>query len=155
LRECLVKVAALKPEWAARIQKLQAACERLGASVPEPRACGVHRDFYPAQVIVDGKRLYLIDFDLYCLGDPGLDVGNFLGHVTEESLRELGGPEALAEVERAMEERFVELSGESVRAAVRAYTTLTLARHVFLSTQFPERQRFTEALLKLCEQRLG
>src|SRR5207249_11416229 len=107
------------------------------------------------QVIVDGRRLYLLDFDLYCEGDPGLDVGNFLGHVTEQALRTRGDPAALAGVERALEERFVELSGEATRPAVRAYATLTLARHVYLSTRFPDRRPYTERLLELCEERLG
>jgi len=155
LRECLTKVAGQKPEWSARIGRLMHASERLGATVPEPKASGIHRDFYPAQVIVDASRLYLIDFDLYCQGDPGLDVGNFIGHMTEQSLRERGHAEALAEQERALEERFVELAGNASRTAIRVYTTLTLVRHVFLSTQFPERQQSTEKLLQLCEQRLG
>src|SRR2546426_9353652 len=38
-------------------------------------------------VIVNGERLFLLDFDLYCEGDPALDIGNFLGHITEQSLR--------------------------------------------------------------------
>ena len=99
-------------------------------------------------------RLWLIDFDLYCLGDPGLDAGNFIGHVTEQALRERGDAGAMAEVEQALEDRFVELSGEAVRKSVRAYTTLTLARHIFLSTKFPERSHLTERLLELCEERL-
>ncbi|MBI3848742.1 MAG: phosphotransferase [Verrucomicrobia bacterium] len=155
LRGCLEKVSAQRPELAARVARVRAACEELGASVPAPNPCGIHRDFYPAQVIVDGARLWLIDFDLFCLGDPGLDVGNFLGHVTEQSLRERGRADALANVENALEERFVELSGETVRAAVQAYKTLTLARHIYLSTQFPERRHLTEDLVKLCEERLG
>ena len=155
LRECLAKVVAQKPAWSSRIHRVQEASDRLGASVPEPQVCGVHRDFYPAQVIVDGARVYLIDFDLYCRGDPALDGGNFLGHVIEQSVREHGHADALREVEQAFEERFVELTGESCRAALRAYATLTLVRHVYLSTQFPERLPFTEPFLELCEQRLG
>jgi hypothetical protein len=154
LRECFAKVAALKPEWSRRLERLMVACERLGATVPEPAACGIHRDFYSSQVIVDGARLWLIDFDLYCLGDPGLDVGNFIGHITEQALREHGQANALNEVERTLEDRFVELSGEGTRAAVRAYTTLTLARHVYLSTQFAKRNQLTEKLLEFCEERL-
>jgi len=154
LRECFEKLSTQRSGLAARVKRLRAACERLGAGVAAPRACGIHRDFYPAQVIVDGARLWLIDFDLFCLGDPGLDAGNFLGHVIEQALREHGDPDALGEVARALEERFIELSGERVRAAVRAYTTLTLARLVYLSTQFPERTQMTEALLSLCERRL-
>ena len=155
LRECFDKVAVAKPEWADRLANVMAACEILGASVMPPKPCGIHRDFYPAQVIVESARLWLLDFDLYCLGDPGLDAGNFIGHVTEQALRERGDANALADVERALEDRFVELSGERVRVAVRAYTLLTLARHIFLSTRFPQRQRLTQTLLELCEERLA
>ncbi len=155
LRECMEKLSASRPELAARISRLMTACERLGASMPEPKPCGIHRDFYPAQVLVDGSRLWLIDFDLFCLGDPGLDAGNFLGHVTEQALREHGCADALSEVEKAMEEKFVELHGEQVRSSVRAYATLTVARHIYLSRQFPERERTTMDLLRVCENRLG
>lgn len=155
LHECFDKLAAQKPEWAGRLARLVVACEQLGASVPPPNACGIHRDFYSSQVIVDGARLWLIDFDCFCLGDPGLDVGNFLGHVIEQALRERGDAGAFRPVEHALEERFVQLNGERVRAAVRAYTTLTLARHVYLSTQFAERAHTTQALLELCERRLA
>ena len=155
LRECLTRVAAAKPEWRERLERILTASETLGATVAGAKTCGIHRDFYPAQVIVEGGRLWLIDFDLYCQGDPGLDVGNFIGHITEESLRTTGDAAALRAQEQALEERFVELSGEAVRASVRAYTTLTLVRHIFLSTQFPERSKWTERIVDLCEARLG
>lgn len=154
LHERLPLVAREKPHLAGRLERLLSACRRLGGSVPRPEPCGIHRDFYGDQVIVDGSRLYLIDLDLYCEGDPGLDVGNFVGHLTEQALRTLGDPDALADRERALEDRFAELSGEEVRSAARAYATLTLARHVQLSTLFPDRRRTTESLLELCEQRL-
>src|SRR5205085_7694996 len=51
LHECLAKVLEIKPAWKIRIEHLLTACDRLGASVPEPHPCGIHRDFYPAQVI--------------------------------------------------------------------------------------------------------
>ena len=155
LRQCMEKVSAAHPDLAARVSRLMQACEHLGASLPEPQACGIHRDFYPAQVIVDGARLWLIDFDLFCLGDPGLDAGNFLGHVTEQALREHGDAGALVNVERTLEDSFVELAGERARASVHAYATLTLARHVYLSQQFSERAHLTASLVGLCEQRLG
>jgi len=165
LRECMEKVSMSRPDLASRVSRLIIACERLGASVSEPKLCGIHRDFYPAQVIVDGlpslrfgaagARLWLIDFDLFCLGDPGLDAGNFLGHVTEQALRERNNAGALEGVEKALEERFIELHGEQVRASVRAYTILTMARHIYLSQLFPERSHTTVDLLQLCEQRLG
>ena len=155
LHERLPTVARSEPQWAERIERLLDACDCLGAGTPKPEPCGIHRDFYADQVIVAGPRLCLIDFDLYCEGDPALDIGNFLGHIREQSLRSLGDPEALADLEVAMEERFVELAGEETRPAVRAYKLLTLARHVHLSTLFPERRPFTGNLLELCEEHLG
>jgi hypothetical protein len=155
LRECLTTVGRTKPEFAARTDSLFVACERLASATSAVDPVGIHRDFYADQVIVDGSRLYLLDFDLYCEGEPALDIGNFLGHLTEQSVRVFGRPDALADRERALEDRFVELAGEEMRPRVTAYATLTLARHVYLSTQFPGRRAFTRALLELCEERVA
>jgi hypothetical protein len=155
LRERLALVAGMKPHRENRLARILEACYTLGATTPEPTLRGIHRDFYADQVLVDGPRLYLVDFDLYCQGDPGLDIGNFVAHLTEQSLRAFGDPNALRDRELALEDRYVEFAGETTRAAVRAYTILTLVRHIYLSTQFAERQPFTERLLQLCEQRLG
>jgi hypothetical protein len=154
LHERLPLVAADRPEWAGRIERVIRACDRLGASLPRVAPTGIHRDFYADNVLVDGPRLYLLDLDLYCEGDPGLDIGNFLAHIEEYSLRTWGDPDRLSAVEQALEERFVELSGEGVRPSVRAYTTLTLVRHIHISTLFERRTHTTTALLDLCEERL-
>ncbi|KCZ73408.1 phosphotransferase family protein [Candidatus Methanoperedens nitroreducens] len=155
LHERLSIVARMMPDRAERLERILDSCDQIGAATPKPELCGIHRDFYPDQVIADGSHLYLIDFDLYCEGDPGLDIGNFLGHLIELSLRTFNDPDALSDRTEAMEEEFVALSGEHTRASVRAYSVLTLVRHIYLSTQFPERRNFTEPLLELCEQRLA
>jgi aminoglycoside phosphotransferase (APT) family kinase protein len=155
LRDCLERVTRTEPIPARRVESILAACERLAAALRATAPLGIHRDFYADQVIVDGERLYLLDFDLYCAGDPALDIGNFIGHVTEHSLRALGRANALQDRERALTDRFAELAGDEIRDAVAAYTTLTLVRHVYLSTIFPERRPFTAALLDLCEARLA
>jgi aminoglycoside phosphotransferase (APT) family kinase protein len=154
LHECLPTVAELRPELRPRIDSLLAGCDRLARQIPETKLCGIHRDFYPAQVIVHRKRLYLLDFDLFCLGDPALDIGNFVGHMTELAVRTFNDAEALRPLEQLLAERFLELSGEHRRFSVEAYTLLTLVRHVYLSTQFADRAQFTKALLDLCESRL-
>lgn len=160
LHQRLPLVTNGRPRWRGRIERLLAGCDRLGATIQEPaRITGIHRDLYPDQVLhagsADDARLYLLDLDLYCPGDPALDAGNFIAHLTEWSLRKLGDPQALSDRERALEDRFVELSGESSRAAVRAYTTLTLARHVHISTLFSDRRQYTGSILKLTEDRLS
>lgn len=155
LHERLPRVADARPELAGRIAALLAGCDALGATLPSMAPVPSHRDFYPDQVLVDGERLCVIDFDLFCEGDPGLDIGNFSAHITEHSLRVFGDPAVLAPLTRALEEAYVACAGEAVRERVRVYAGLTLARHVQLSTLFAERRAFTEPLLALCEQRLG
>jgi len=154
LRDRLSKVQELRPEWEQRLDRLAVACDQLARSLSSPASAGIHRDFYSDHVLVHGSRLWLVDFDLYCHGDPALDMGNFIAHVTEQSLRDYSDPAALHEIEQALENRFVELNGERMRSSVVAYTNLSLARHIYISTLFPERQPFTERLLELCEQRL-
>ncbi len=155
LHERLPLVCESRPSWRPRIERLLAACDRLGASLPTVRPRPIHRDCYPDNLLVDGPRLYLLDLDLACMGDPALDAGNLLAHVTEHSLRTTGDPSTLATWEADFEEAFTALHGEHTRAAVRAYATLSLVRHVHISTRMPERQGITEALLSLCEARLA
>ena len=98
--------------------------------------------------------LFLLDLDLYCEGDPALAGGNFTAHLVEQSLRTRGDPRGLADREEALVERFLELSGTQRRDAVAVYETLSLARHIQISTRIPERRATAEAVLELCEERL-
>jgi len=154
LNERLTKIARLNPSLAPRINRVLDECKELVKYLPGTVSVGIHRDFYHDQVLVSGHRIFLLDFDLYCMGDPGLDIGNFVGHLQEFSLRKFGNPNALSRQENALIERFIELSGEFRRTSVEIYTTLTLVRHVSISQQFSDRRQFTEPLLSLCEDRL-
>lgn len=155
LQERIPLVLQDHPQWQARLTRVLAACQQLGQITPEHKRCGIHRDFYPDQVIVSGDRIYLIDLDLYCESNPAIDVGNFIAHIKEQSLRIFGDPHRLMSCETALKERFMQLSGHELQTAIESYITLTLVRHIYISTQFPERRAFTEALLNLCEQRLA
>jgi len=154
LHRHLSEVSRMRPEWSKRIEQIAHNCDHLAKTLPQCEPVCSHRDFYFDHVIVDGSRLYLLDFDLYCKADPGLDTGNFIAHLTEYALRSLGDHEALAPIERAMEERFAELYDVKAYLSMRTYALLTLVRHIYLSTQAKERSNFTEALLELCEERL-
>lgn len=155
LHERLARLAIERPELAARLARLLARCDRLAGSMPPVPQRGIHRDFYADHVLVDGPRLGLIDFDLYCAGDPALDVGNFQAHLTEHALRHTGDASVLAEQEAALADQFARLAGPAVCRRVTAYALLTLVRHVGLSSRLPERAHLTEALLELCEDRLA
>ncbi|WP_339383366.1 phosphotransferase [Oculatella sp. LEGE 06141] len=155
LHDRLPLILQQHPTWQQRLEDILDACDRLGSAMPQPNLQGIHRDFYPDQIIVDGDRLYLLDLDLYCEGDPSLDIGNFIGHITEQSLRTLGSIHTLADREAALENHFLRLNPATTQLSIQAYTTLTLVRHIYLSTQFPNRRPFTQSLLELCEHRLA
>lgn len=155
IHERLGMLATTMPRWERQLDRVVRACGGLAADVPPPLWCGIHRDLYADQIVVAGERMYLVDFDLFCEGDPGLDIGNFLGHLVEHGLRTPRDRDALAERHAELEEHFVELAGTATRAAIRAYTTLTLVRLVHISTLFPDRLPFTEPLLELCATRLS
>ncbi|MDZ7995958.1 MAG: phosphotransferase family protein [Nostoc sp. EfeVER01] len=155
LHERIPLVTQQYPQWEERLERILEASNHLGENTPEIKHCGIHRDFYPDQVIINNSRLYLIDLDLYCEGNPALDIGNFIAHIQEYSLRTFGNSQALQEYENVLTERFIQLTSDEFLTAIQSYATLTLVRHIYISTQFPERRPFTEALLNLCEQRLG
>jgi hypothetical protein len=155
LHQQLTPVAEAHPSWAKRIQHVLAASGRLGASLPDPVFRPSHRDCYADNVMVNGTWLYLVDLDLYCMADPALDIGNFIGHVTEFALRSSGQSDALVHLEQALESGYVDRAGEAMRAAVRVYATLTLVRHIAISHRIPDRRVWTPQLLRLCERRLG
>lgn len=154
LRQRLTGVAQVRPNDRARIERLLEGCVQLGVRVREGSVCGIHRDFYPDQLVVDGDRLFLTDLDLYAEGPPALDVGNFVAHVEEYSLRRFGDPRHLADRNDLLIGRYLQLSDHTTREEIQIWTTLSLARHVAISTQFAERRPFTAALLSLCESRV-
>jgi hypothetical protein len=155
LHQCLGRVAAADDRLARRIGRLLHACERAAGTLAGAPTCGIHRDFYSDQVLVDGERLTLVDFDLYCLGDPALDIGNYLGHVTEQALRVSGSESTFASFEQELSEDYARRAGAGACARLRTWAALTLARHVYLSTRFEERRHVTLPLLELAERRLA
>jgi hypothetical protein len=148
-------LAIARPELGGRLVRLLDACLRAAGTLDRHApVTPIHRDFYADQVIVDRDRLWLLDFDLHCIGDAALDAGNFLGHLTEQALREHGDPRALRVHEESFADAFLVQADARLRAAVGVYADLTLARHVQLSSELTGRGHLTEPLLELGEQRL-
>ncbi|MCI0334964.1 MAG: hypothetical protein L0228_17290, partial [Planctomycetes bacterium] len=153
LSERLLRVANELPEFRQRIRRVLDLCYELAETVIPVSPVGIHRDFYPDQVLVDGNRLFVVDHDLYALGDSRLDIGNFYGHLIERSIRTEQHPYMYDCPAAAMIDRFVELQGgdQQCRHAINVYIVLTVARHVFLSRQIPERMATTVPLIELVE----
>lgn len=136
-----------RPGWARPIARLLTACAYAAQAV-SPRTASIHRDFYADQVMVDGPRLYLLDFDLYCQGPVAVDLGNFVGHVAEQAVREPSRAGALAGVEAAFERDVLVHEGEMGVRDLRILAALTLARHAYLSTVIAERERRSTLVLE-------
>jgi aminoglycoside phosphotransferase (APT) family kinase protein len=154
LTERLDRLARSRPDLAGRLAAVIDRCTGLIAELHDRPTCGIHRDYYPDQVILhDGVTV--VDFDLYCQGDPAVDIGNFAGHLSELAVRELGDEHALDDISATFVDQYLRLAGASHRAAIEVYTTLTVARLVSLSTEIAGRQQSTEALLQFTEQRLA
>lgn len=164
LHERLPLVSQRFPQWQTRIEQVLADCDALASCflMNSASLTGIHRDFYGDQILVDCDRIWLVDLDLYCQGSPALDIGNFIAHMTEQSLRQLGDPAAMRTQEEALREAFIAawteqtaaVPADILRREVDLYTVLTLVRHIHISTRIRARQSCTESILALCETRL-
>jgi aminoglycoside phosphotransferase (APT) family kinase protein len=68
----------------------------LAATLPGRPAVLVHRDFYEENLLWDGRRLSVLDFDQLARGDPALDVAHFQVHLEALAYRRTGRAEAYA-----------------------------------------------------------
>ena len=154
LDSALAGVALERPDWRARLNRLLEICRRLGATLTPGVPMGIHRDFYHDQLLVNGRQLYLLDLDLYCRGDPALDIGNFIAHLQEQSLRDSGDIYALDDTVGVLIERYEQLAKRDLHASIEIYRLLTLVRLIAISRRIPGRRAFTEQLLATCEEQL-
>jgi len=151
LRTRLDEVAGRRPELADGISRLIASCDVLAETVGPVRKSPIHRDFHLSQVLFTAYETYLIDLDLYAMGDPAVDIGNFVAHVKELSLRSTGEPNAFdSELDRFLAV-CLDQDDDSLPHRVHVYSWLSLARHVWISDKLPDRRFVTKRLLELCE----
>jgi Ser/Thr protein kinase RdoA (MazF antagonist) len=154
LRERLGSVVEDHHLWQPRIERVLDGCRKLAGRLRDDSWCGIHRDFYPEQVLVDGDRLYVTDLDLYARGPAALDIGNFVAHVEEYSLRRFGHPDRLIDRVETLVERYLQLTSATTRQSIDIWATLSLARHIAISWSLAERRPFTPGLIELCEWRI-
>ncbi len=87
----------LAPPERGRLQEARGALESQACQMPIRSPALIHRDFYPANILWDGQRIWVLDFDQLRLGDPALDVGHFLAHVQNVAYRATGHADSLAD----------------------------------------------------------
>jgi hypothetical protein len=151
LDERLATLVQARPDLDVRADHLRQACHSAAQRLPASRASGIHRDFYPEQVLVAVGRLHLVDLDLYSRGDPALDVGNFIAHLIEAAIRETGDAAGYDRLIRAFEGAYRAAMPDTEPGAIAIFTFLSLARLTQISTRIAERRQATDAILRTTE----
>lgn len=148
-------VAQQNESWRARIQQLLSLSKTLSLAIPPTRPVGIHRDFYHDQLLAKDEHIYLLDLDLYCQGDAALDLGNFIAHIEEQCLREFDDIDRYRPVLETLITHYCSISGKPIQPSIDIYTQLSLVRHVAISQRIPDRRPYTEAIMNVCESRMG
>ena len=150
LSETIVKL----PEQEDSISRIWRNCQLIGQAINEHPAVPIHRDFYQDQILFSENRTTLVDLDLVSMGHPALDVGNFLAHLTEHSLRNYGHANHWSEEEQQIQSRYLELNSDVSVHDIQAFKTLSLARHIAISASRPRRADSTPLIIEEVESQI-
>jgi tRNA A-37 threonylcarbamoyl transferase component Bud32 len=110
------------------------------------QAALLHRDYHDKQIIIAGDRAGLIDFDTLCQGDPALDVGNFLAHVTLSALQE---QRDLSSLRAAFLGAYEAEAGPLAASHLRTYEKSALLRLAFIYGVSTSWRHLSATLLQL------
>lgn len=140
-----------------RLAKTRSGAARLAAGLGQQPNALIHRDFYYANVLWDDATLWILDYDRLSLGAPALDVGHFLAHLENLSLRTAGTPDRYRREQGVFLGAYLENGSHDVASSLsfyRAYTFLKLA-----ATRARRRQNrwreLTRALADLAYREVG
>ncbi len=80
------KLDLVAPELAGRVEALR---EQIKSCLPQfdshPQVF-LHGDYKTSQLLIDGDRIGVVDFDRAGFGDPAIDVGNFMADLHREAV---------------------------------------------------------------------
>jgi hypothetical protein len=89
LRDLIARLLVPVPDLAGVAEPLLARFEALAAVQPPDPSVPTHGTFHPEQVLIDGERVGLIDFDDFCIAEPAMDVGLFCATIKDNGLNAL------------------------------------------------------------------
>jgi aminoglycoside phosphotransferase (APT) family kinase protein len=135
-----------------RLRSAQKALDTIASQMGRCTPVPIHRVFDYTNVLWDGRRIWVLDFDQLGLGDPALDVGNFLAHLESYAYHTTGLAHSFAEAGAHFLRCYLERSGETIRARLpfyRASTFLKLAATEVTRRTATDWPRLAQALTDL------
>jgi aminoglycoside phosphotransferase (APT) family kinase protein len=155
LHERLAALAQRQPQWRNRLKRLEEGAAELAAQADPAHPRSIHRDFYHDHLISDGVNIHIIDLDLFCMGDPAVDIGNYTAHLIELGLRSHGDADWFCDWQQAFELHYRRHVGDVSPINIRIYELLSLLRLIEISNRIEARRPFTKRLLGNCEDRMA
>jgi hypothetical protein len=89
IRDLIARLLIPVPELAGTVEPLLSRLEALATEYPADAAVPTHGTFNPEQVLIDGERIGLIDFDDFCMAEPALDVALFRAAIKDIGMNAL------------------------------------------------------------------
>jgi 5-methylthioribose kinase len=84
-----------------RCPEVAAALAALIERMASTREALCHGDYSPKNILVHGRGFLLVDYETACYGDPTMDLGFFLSHLTLKAIRRHAERERYFELTRA------------------------------------------------------
>lgn len=150
----LLHLISERPLLERRLRRVLKECGNLLHGMAAYKRAGIHRDFYPDHTLVHDDRIFLIDLDLYSMGDPALDVGNYIAHLYDWELRNKNSIRDAGLLEEAIVDNYEALAGCPMRQSIKNYVTVAMARLIGISHRISARRQHTESILEMFEGRL-
>ena len=147
MRDALDRAAAARPGLRPTLAALGAELVAKAEALPPGPRRGIHRDFYPDQVIVAPGKVWLLDLDLFSLGDPAIDIANFIAHLREYALRRDAAPPHAHE--DAFLSGYAQIAPLPDAGRLDVLARVSLARHVWIAQRVAGRGHVVEKVISL------
>ncbi len=86
LRKRIDRLHLVAPSLAEQADALLQRVEALAQGCTFGKSSFIHGDCKPSQLLIDQGRVAIVDYDMACLGDPAIDIGNFMAQFLKYAL---------------------------------------------------------------------
>lgn len=133
------QLSHLVPSLTRRANDMALRLSRLMRS-PLNRMCNVHGDFNPSNLLLSNGAVVVIDFDATTLGNPAIDLGNFIGYLDRRSVMGEISPSQAEAATGALVDGYEYVARGSLPVCAATYAAVSLCQ----STLQPFRKRLPD-----------